>query len=305
MNDELVDVEKLVSSAQQVETEMTMKTILITPDIAAKMLQNNIGNRKLSPGNVKYLEGQLRKNNWKLTPESIIFSESRRLLDGQNRLNAIIKSGKAAECTVIMNAPDDIFDVLNTGKNRSAADTLHVAGFKNETIKSSVITMVLNYKKGLIRSHLSESGSRKDKISNADILKFNEDNEAVLHPISNRAYSYYKEFGAIKPSFAGGMIFILAHLHRAPEHKVYEFFDILTSGICTNAEHPAMRFRKMLIDDLSATRKLQSSSKLAYFIEAWNAFYLGYKLPKRAWKWREGETFPRIQPFARVSDIQG
>lgn len=293
---ELVDIEKLVSSAQQVRTEMTMKTILITPVIAAQMLQNNVSNRRLSPGNVKYIEGQLRKNNWKLTPESIIFSESRRLLDGQNRLNAIIKSGVSAECTVIINAPDDIFDVLNTGKNRSAADTLHVAGFKNETIKSSIISTVLNYKKGLIRSHLSESGSRKDKISNADILAFNEENEAVLHPISNKAFAYYKDFGAVKPSFVGGMLYILTHIHRAPESKVYEFFDVLTLGNNAPSDHPAMRLRKMLIDDLASTKKLQSSSKLAYFIEAWNAFYSGSKLPKRAWKWREGAEFPKIEP---------
>jgi hypothetical protein len=76
---------------------------------------------------VDYLAGCISRGEWLLTHQGIAFAPDGRLLDGQHRLMAIVKSGLPVQIQVSMGVQPDTFDVIDTGSvKRSASDVLHV-----------------------------------------------------------------------------------------------------------------------------------------------------------------------------------
>lgn len=76
-----------------------MKTVIehevktITPEIAMSILENNDVNRNISRSHVDALASDMRLNHWVLSPDPIIVHSDGRLLNGQHRLTAVIKTG--------------------------------------------------------------------------------------------------------------------------------------------------------------------------------------------------------------------
>src|SRR6185369_8200893 len=100
---------------------MKISEKLITPLLAEHYLTKNTTNRRVTQTNVDYLTDQMRKGLYKEnTGETIKFSRSGKLIDGQHRLLAIVKSGKSFKFTIAEDLEDNVFHVLDTGKTRNA-----------------------------------------------------------------------------------------------------------------------------------------------------------------------------------------
>src|SRR5664279_4273925 len=65
---------------------------VITPSLAATYLEANIKNRKVKEKAVQRYAADMVAGEWMLTGEAIKFSDEGSLLDGQNRLRAIVMS---------------------------------------------------------------------------------------------------------------------------------------------------------------------------------------------------------------------
>lgn len=99
---------------------MEAKVQVITPELAKEYLEKNINNyRSMSNGVVAAYAADMKTGNWKFNGDSIKFNKSGFLVDGQHRLQAIIRSGVSIQMMVITGIEDDIatFDI---GKNRTA-----------------------------------------------------------------------------------------------------------------------------------------------------------------------------------------
>jgi hypothetical protein len=68
----------------------------------------------------------MHAGNWICSPDGIIIGKTGRLLQGQHRLMAIIKSGVTCKMIVWRGVDDDVFRVLDRGKTRSASDALGI-----------------------------------------------------------------------------------------------------------------------------------------------------------------------------------
>jgi len=101
---------------------MNIKLMKITPQIAEAFLAKNKDNRKLNQRRVELLSSSMMRGEWKTSPQPIVISKSGRLLDGQHRLSAIMHCGKSINMSVAENVNDDVFDVLDIGKNRTYSD---------------------------------------------------------------------------------------------------------------------------------------------------------------------------------------
>lgn len=101
----------------------------ITPAMAAEMLQRNTGNRAIKPSRVKYLAQEMTAGRFLETGDSIKFSNTGKLLDGQHRLLASLQSGVTIRTVVACGLKDYVFAVLDSGAKRTVADGLVVAGF--------------------------------------------------------------------------------------------------------------------------------------------------------------------------------
>ena len=68
---------------------------LVTPAMAAFWLLNNKSNRPLRASTVNMYARQMTAGQWQLTHQGICLDATGNLVDGQHRLNAVVKSGVA------------------------------------------------------------------------------------------------------------------------------------------------------------------------------------------------------------------
>ena len=85
----------------------------ITPELAVKWLARNVANnRSLKIQSIAAYADDMTNGHWGLTPDAIAFDKEKRLFNGQNRLNAIIKSGHAIDAFVVFEFPMTLEDMM-------------------------------------------------------------------------------------------------------------------------------------------------------------------------------------------------
>ncbi len=107
-----------------------MKTALqtVTPAKAAQWLSAHINrdNRALRDHAVSYLANEIKRGKWQTTHQGIAFSTAGRLLDGQHRLAAIVKSNQPVQMMVTTDLDEDSFRVIDCGMKRANHDRIHL-----------------------------------------------------------------------------------------------------------------------------------------------------------------------------------
>lgn len=98
----------------------------ITPEMATKYFEANGANRPISDVAVDAYSRDIVSGRWDLTGESIKFSRSGRLLDGQHRLLAIIKAARPVRMMVTYGLRESVMDSLDSGRVRSVGDRLKI-----------------------------------------------------------------------------------------------------------------------------------------------------------------------------------
>jgi hypothetical protein len=118
----------------------------ITPEIAKKYLEKNTSNRTLRSSWVQTLAGAIENNDWKETHQSIAFSKSGRLLDGQHRLHAIVLANKSVQMYVTSDLEESSFQAIDCGLKRNISD---LTGLPQKTAElCRFITYFLYRKRG-------------------------------------------------------------------------------------------------------------------------------------------------------------
>lgn len=97
---------------------------LVTPELARRFLEGNAVNRKLRQSWISQLVNVIKRGEWKVTHQGLAISPVGRLLDGQHRLNAIIKADKPVHMMVTYDVPESVYDVLDSGARRKTSDAL-------------------------------------------------------------------------------------------------------------------------------------------------------------------------------------
>ena len=104
------------------KSELEMNVKLITPDTAKDILDGMNNYRSKSQKRVSAYARIMTKGAWKLS--ILLFDKDGGLLDGQHRLEAVVKSGLPQMFVVIYNWPNDSVIALDNGQNRSAGQVL-------------------------------------------------------------------------------------------------------------------------------------------------------------------------------------
>lgn len=130
------------------EMEMTMSTVSrnhpapesltdprvewrdVTADLASEWLKLNTLNRPKKLHKISRYAEDMKSGKWPRTGATICFGRSGRLLDGQNRLQAIVDSGVTIRILVVWGLDDEIFDVIDGGARRSSSDVLVIEGYE-------------------------------------------------------------------------------------------------------------------------------------------------------------------------------
>lgn len=104
------------------------RSVLVTPELAAKWLESNKNNRRIQPERVKLYALVMQRGGWHFTHQGIAFFADGRLADGQHRLLAITQS----KASVLMNVTHGLevpaATVVDTGRPRNAANAMQFLG---------------------------------------------------------------------------------------------------------------------------------------------------------------------------------
>lgn len=200
--------------------------IRVHPDLARYLYTfNHPSNRRLRDRKVKSMSSDMASGRWMFTPESLIFTVSGVLANGQNRLIAVTETGEAVWLMVDFGWPDDIITVIDRGSARTNQDTLRVSDVANASGLASIVTKVWHYDRTVDQTRLwSGLPTPTSPEALGIVMSDPEGWQEALHA-ATRLYRALDKGGSV--SSWGAAYYIIARGH--PE-KVAEFFDEIQAG---------------------------------------------------------------------------
>lgn len=254
-------------------------------------------NRPMSARKVNQYAFDMLSGKWRLTHQGLGFAKAGILKDGQHRLMAVIQAGEQGATMgeeilaanpkinipmqVTWGLEDDVFDVLDTGLPRSAAQILAIAGYPNQNSLAAAARLVFQF------DNLEYRFWRGTKISNHEILK-------TVQGTGLAEYIPYAgpltPVGFIPSAVTAGY-FVAERAYPTGPHA--EFLEALESGLdYTGNDDPRRILREYMVRSKGQTKvRRDAASHLALYIIAWNDF--AQKRKRNAISWRSNTEFPR------------
>ena len=257
----------------------------ITPTLAAHWVEQfNLRNRKMSEKIVDEYATHLLDGEWRLNGESIKFDTAGNLIDGQHRLAAVVKSGKAMTTLVVWGLDEESYETVDTGKKRITADAMHRDGEANSTLLAATLGVQWRFDRGYIASSIKTGKYKPSTVALKETL--------IRHPLIRVSVSWVGRTKARR--LAPTSILAFAHYQFSVLDPVLceQFFHALTYGEDLGSAHPIYRLRERLLDNRTSKGKLGNVYILALIIKTWNAWVLPRSL--RTLVWRDDEAFPEI-----------
>lgn len=283
------------------KTEVHNVTLAKARDWAEKNLPYQRGasntNRPMSVRKVNQYAFDMLSNKWRLTHQGIGFAKSGFMKDGQHRIMAIIQAGEQGatmgdetlppnpkiniQMQVTFGLEDDVFDVLDTGLPRSAAQVLAIAGYPNQVTLAASARLLFQF------DNLDYKHWRGTKISNHEILKTVQDSGIVEYIPYATALS---PVGFIPSSVTAGYFICERALPTGPHE---EFLHRLTTGMDYSGEQdPSRVLREYMVRSKGQPKvRRDAALHLALYITAWNDFTK--KRKRTAISWRSTQAFPQ------------
>jgi hypothetical protein len=259
-----------------------IKEELITPKMAERMLLKNKKNRNANRKTIEFYSDLMKNGQWKRnTFELIKFSEAGDLLDGQHRLMAVVQSKTDTYFHVGYNVPNEVFDVLDTGKKRNASDVFNIQGVKNSNILPSIIRYYTN---------LSAKNIANQAVSNTEILELYQQNESYWQEVARfTANNYIKYSKLLTPQEMGGTFAYI--FENDSKENAQGFIEDLVHGVNIRTNAISLLTKKLMDNKLSRVKNLPPTIKKALILKT----YLLWKNSKDAkiLKFtKDSETFP-------------
>lgn len=257
---------------------MKVQVLNITKDTAAHWLTKNDSNRKADNARIAYYTRQMNDEIWLQDGAPIRFSgDYERLLDGQHRLTAFIKSDlDTLEVVVITELQPEAFYVMDMIKPRTPADALHIQGYVNTTDLATTVKIAFYLKKGVVS--ISSGGvlgnGGKHKITPIETAKFISENPKIIDAV-RLGQNWYKRSGILRRTQYAAFYFVFAEKDEA---AAFAFFDQLSSGLNLTENSPIYQLRRKLEQDKVSAAKLVGKMRQAIIITCWNAYRRGAEM---------------------------
>jgi hypothetical protein len=264
-------------------------TGLVTPEIAGWLLDLNTGNRPLNQKGVERFRKILGAAAWVNTGEPVIVSSEGILNDGQHRLTAIRSSGGSAELDVRFGVGRSAFHATGTGRRRTAGNVLSIEGYSNVSCQAAMARLMHHYDRG-------QMAQFRAQVENAEILGIVDADESLGQIAAMIQRSKFK------PTRAAPFGFVLVVAARtAPIERVFEFAELVSSGVVQDESDPARRLHVKLRDVAMNKESLTQIDAAVLTSKAWNAWSEGQGLPflRVTPGDRTSEGFPKVRDWPR------
>lgn len=266
---------------------------LVTGDVADEYLAFNTHNRKPKAGQITSLVGAILRHEWMLNGEAVVFSVpdpdtgKPRLLDGQNRLMAVVEANKiepvALPILVIRGIDPDALFTMDVVAKRSVADALHLHGYTNHTNLAAALNLIYCWEKG---ENALRNKNRHRMTAPQAIVFVKERDDAVT--AAREAERIHRRMVGLAPqSLVAACWWRFDQIDTA---DCADFFASLSSGENLKSGDPVYALRRILTRNYQATTKRDPLVLHAWIIKAWNYFRSGQQVDQIVW--RSSEPFP-------------
>jgi len=265
---------------------MNIETKVIGPVLAAELLKNNTRNRLVNKKLVDRYASDMANDNWQFVGDPIRIAEDGTLLDGQHRLHAVIKSDTKHEFLVITGLEGQSQAVMDGGRSRRLHDVLKINGEKHHTILGAalVYTWAMDNDVNLAVNAANWRPSTSELLANLEAHPRLRDSCApgstlsshIKIPGSVAAFRHY-QFGLIDPEDRD------------------DFWQRLIKRDFSGPEDPlAKLYMKLLEDAANNQSRLDTITKHALFVKAWNHYRDGAEVKQIVWRrgGKNREKFP-------------
>ena len=273
-----------------IESRVEAGVAEITPDLAKEILEIcNHDNRPLKRDHIKMLTSSLKNNEWMLNGESIAFSESGRLLDGQHRLTACVNSGKSFKTIVIKGIEEDAaFGTIDIGKPRSVTDLMNLQGLP----KAPLFSAIAKQHKAWVETedeHKSKFVLAKRQYTERSLALHGKKFVDTIFP----AFEVTRKLGRKSAAIGFAALLILDTAMDDGEEFFAELESIWKDECSPDPQTPSFVLYDLITKEEHIFRPTTMTLLAALTIKAFNAHVKKEQIKKLFWKTTEG--FPSVE----------
>lgn len=242
----------------------------VTPEIAKRFIRDKAANqRKEKPSKIKAYARDMKEGRWDSdTGETIKFHDGK-LIDGLNRMHAVVLAGVPIEFDVAYTTSDRAMIVIDTGAVRTGADTLRIAESNAAAGAAPIVRWIIAFDFGQYRGAGGQISPTNSEIAEAYAK------DPALYDAAALRGADCGRAGLGQPG-ALGTAYVL--FTRIDPELTHQFFDALVSGANLPETHPVLTLRNRLMRvKLDRTTRPE---QLALTIRAWNALRTGKTLDR-------------------------
>lgn len=266
---------------------------LITPQQARDLLQNNkFKNRDIRKNKIREMVADMINGNWLLTHQGICLSDKGNVIDGQNRLHAIIESEVSLFMNVSYNFPEESFSAMDKHSKRTTADSFNVANIKSYKSHAAGIRKYFQILPGESEYPSTHTRGKRPDNEMIDFVKENYDLCEFVRKISEKIY---RENRILKESDSYAFMFYLIYAKNWPKEDVEDFMLQVAIFRPPRCNAPALLFKRLL-EDQNSVGTLKEKIKWAFLIKTFIAWVDNTNL--HFLRYTDGtESFPTIPEY--------
>lgn len=234
----LISGGRIFPMSTPINHNMKLKVVTMTPEWAADLLKHNHpNNRKPKDGRINSYAREMSSGLWKLTHQALAIDEDGYLVDGQNRLNAVVLAGCEVPMTMITGVPRRAMVATDCGANRNVLDAARIAG--NPLPASAYPSVARGMLVGL------DANKRTIAIGNQEILNFIKCHKDALDFAFE---SLPRNIPNLTPAGVRSVI-ARAYYQRNARNRTREFCKFLVSGLILDKDKDVsvIRLRNWLL----------------------------------------------------------
>src|SRR5690625_96763 len=242
------------------------EVITVTPRLAKQLLEQNTGNRKISAVNLERVKASMTRNEWVMNGEAIKIAQSGKILDGQHRLQAAVDTDTTFPTLIVYGLDNIAQDTMDTGKRRTLADVLQIAGYKNTTNLASIVQSIIRSERHSIR-HATTNSATKYPVTNRQAIDRLE-REPSLEDLPGIVRGTTKYGMTVR---VAGLLFYV--FSKIDAEDAQDFFEKFESGAGLERGNPILTLRNQLLTMKQEARGAVNPSYMAaLIIKAWNKY---------------------------------
>ena len=207
------------------------------------------------------------------TGESIKIASDGTVLDGQQRLQAIIKSGMSLAFLIVEDLNKEVFSVLDSGIKRTPGDTFHCAGISNSTNLAAGIKRYLILKGGrIVDDNISQRG-----FSTKELLTIYYQRKQYWNAAANMSQVWYDRCGGILSK--APLLGFYSYFYDIDEDDAFTFMEKFANGVNLSSNNPIKLLRdKLFMAKINTRFSMSGYVFTALIIKAWNYYRKGEEI---------------------------